>query len=75
MKTMKGSEEFRIDTKSYTQFTNELFVYNQIFPYFKSLCRDDDEKSYVDNLIPHIYYGYYGKCPGRLQLLNHFAKQ
>lgn len=66
LKVMKGSSEFRTTSKSYTQFSNEVFVYTDVLKCYKKVLNDADiPKSVidVDKWVPILYFGDYDIYP------------
>lgn len=52
---MKGSEDFRINTQSYVQFQNEIFVYDTVLPFFKRYLNDKNINFNPENWTPKTY--------------------
>lgn len=62
---MKGDKHFRVNSKSYEQFANEIFIYAQVIPYYDGII----EKAGVggvgsQNWIADIYVAKFGVFPG-----------
>lgn len=66
VKLMKGSAEFRTTSKSYTQFSNEVFIYNEVIRAYKKLLKDEGiPKTEIDpdKWVPILYFGDYDLYP------------
>jgi Ecdysteroid kinase-like family len=57
---MKGDEDFRKKTNSQTQFSNEIYIYQNVIPYFKNFLRNIPISTFNDdNWVPRIYFADY----------------
>lgn len=66
VKLMKGSVEFRTTSKSYTQFSNEVFIYTDVIKAYKKLLKNENiPKSAIDpdKWVPVLYFGDYNLYP------------
>ena len=67
---MKGDDNFRTESKSYTQFANEVYAFTKIIPFYQEFCEkhtnDAAGASVPQSWVPFSYYGYFGKVPGRI---------
>lgn len=66
VKFMKGDKNFRVNSKSYEQFANEIFIYSSVIPYYDEII----EKSGVQgigskNWIADTYIAKFGVFPGK----------
>ncbi|KAG5673216.1 hypothetical protein PVAND_003280 [Polypedilum vanderplanki] len=63
-KIMKGDNEFREKTNSSVQCSNEIYIYKNVIPYFKSLLKNIQITSFnPDHWVPRIYYADYKVFP------------
>lgn len=62
-KVMKGTEDFRITSKSFIQCRNETFVYDKVIPYLKDFITLRQASIDADQWTPKIYHLFYGKIP------------
>lgn len=65
VKLMKGDEAFRFASRSNIQFSNEVFIYTKVIPAYREFLAACKSTISVDKWIPRVYYGYYGKVPGK----------
>ncbi|XP_059620791.1 uncharacterized protein LOC132264557 [Phlebotomus argentipes] len=63
VKLMKGSEDFRTTSKSFTQFGNEVYIYGKVIPTFGAFLDKRNTAIEWRNWCPKVYYYYYGKVP------------
>jgi thiamine kinase-like enzyme len=60
IKIMKENIEFREKTKSNVQCSNEIYIYQNVIPYFKNFLRNIPISTFNDdNWIPRIYFADY----------------
>lgn len=64
VKLMKGDDAFRLGSRSYVQFSNEIYMYNVVIPTFAKLLRNSAALISFDDMIPKLYYGFFGQVPG-----------
>ncbi|XP_017073869.1 uncharacterized protein LOC108109732 [Drosophila eugracilis] len=65
VKFMKGSEEFREQSNSYIQFSNEVFAYCEILPAYEHLLRTSHlSTEVVANWVPRCYFAKFGMVDG-----------
>lgn len=65
VKLMKGDEQFRNGTKSYTQFANEIYYYTRIQPCFEQMLADSRSSIAFENITPKVYLAFFGRIPGK----------
>ena len=64
VKVMKGTEEFRVTTKSFVQCHNEVIIYDKVIPYLKEFVSSRGGSIDTSQWAPKIYHSFYGKIPG-----------
>ncbi|ALC49332.1 CG5126 [Drosophila busckii] len=65
VKFMKGSPEFRKDSKSYIQFANEVLVYAELLPAYEHLLRSSNlNTDLVEGFVPRCYFAQFGQIEG-----------
>lgn len=62
---MKGDEAFRTASRSNIQFSNEIYIYTNVMKAYKEFLASCNTKICIEKWIPRVYYGYYGKIPGK----------
>lgn len=68
IKMMKGMKEMRKFVKIDQMTNNELMAYELIIPFFKEILKESGGV-FDGNWAPRLFYGYYGKIPGKKHLL------
>lgn len=64
-KFMKGDEHFRVSTRCYIQFANEILIYSQVIPYYAEVLIKADVKSIkAEDWIPEVFFAKYGVIEG-----------
>ncbi|XP_055678927.1 uncharacterized protein LOC129787399 [Lutzomyia longipalpis] len=63
VKLMKGSNDFRKRTMSYTQFGNEVYIYGKVIPAFRKFLEGKKTSIEWDKWVPKVYHSYYGVVP------------
>src|SRR5690349_19285521 len=58
VKIMKGDKNFREATKSFTQCSNEVYIYKNVIPYFKKFLATSGA-SFDSEWVPKVYYSDY----------------
>lgn len=67
VKFMKGDKHFRVSSKSYEQFANEIFIYARVLPYYDEIIeRSGVEGIGSSNWIADIYVAKFGVFSGEL---------
>lgn len=62
---MKGTDEFRTVSQSYTQFKNEIYIYDKVIPCFDKFLKDNKVQTVKpSDWIPHVYYCEFGNKTG-----------
>lgn len=85
-KFMKGDENFRVSSRCYIQFANEVFIYSQVIPYYADvIAKAGIENIKPSNWIPRVYIAKYGiieglsdgvtKSPESVLVLEHLKEQ
>lgn len=72
VKVMKGTGEFREDSKSFLMCRNEAFIYEKVLPYLKKFIQDNKSAINTEEWTPKIYHLFYGKIPGLLLFYTFF---
>ncbi|XP_055377551.1 uncharacterized protein LOC129609577 [Condylostylus longicornis] len=67
-KFMKSTVSFRKASKSYEQFSNEIFIYGKVLPYYEEVLKKQMIKKNliidIKNWIPRTFYAEYGLIQG-----------
>ncbi|XP_055689470.1 uncharacterized protein LOC129793458 [Lutzomyia longipalpis] len=63
VKLMKGSHDFRIRSKSFIQFGNEVYIYGRVIPTFGEFLANRNTLICWEKWIPKVYYHFYGSVP------------
>ncbi|XP_055904415.1 uncharacterized protein LOC129940178 isoform X2 [Eupeodes corollae] len=64
-KFMKGDEHFRVSSRCYIQFANEILIYSKVIPYYeKVLSEAAAQSTKAECWIPKVYAAKYGKIDG-----------
>ncbi|XP_055849166.1 uncharacterized protein LOC129914120 [Episyrphus balteatus] len=64
-KFMKGDEHFRVSSRCYIQFANEILIYSQVIPYYEEvLSKANVETIKAEHWIPKVYVAQYGTIKG-----------
>lgn len=62
---MKGDEHFRVSSRCYIQFANEILIYSKVIPYYeKVLSEAAAQSTKAECWIPKVYAAQYGKIDG-----------
>lgn len=65
VKFMKGDKNFRVSSKSYEQFANEIYIYSSVIPYYDGIIEKSGVKGTgSQNWIADIYVAKFGVFPG-----------
>lgn len=72
VKFMKGDKHFRVSSKSYEQFANEIFIYSKVLPYYDEIIEKSGVKGVVgsQNWIADIYVAKFGVFPGEFHFFD-----
>ncbi|KAL5273400.1 hypothetical protein ACFFRR_000252 [Megaselia abdita] len=64
VKFMKGDKHFRVSSKSYEQFANEIFIYSKVIPYYDEIIEKSGVKSVSSkNWIADVFVAKFGVFP------------
>ncbi|XP_073835721.1 uncharacterized protein [Musca autumnalis] len=64
-KFMRGDVEFRVSSKSYIQFANEIFIYSDVLPQYEVLLNELQITSLkITDLVPTCYKAAFGYIEG-----------
>ncbi|XP_058821995.1 uncharacterized protein LOC131683753 [Topomyia yanbarensis] len=63
VKVMKGDDSFRENCKAIIQFSNEIYIYSEVLPYFKQLLLSSGSLISGNEWCPRVVFAAAGKFP------------